>query len=353
MAVGDTLPVYGSSSGASNVHRVRSKRMLYISAVCAVLMVSAVIALTSAARGTGSTLVTAQAPAKPALAGKVVPPAAVANAGKPAPADSDSINFEAAKKLADEYVAQIKTLESSMAANQDCGSVHAIASQLESYIAAPPQQADFEKMVNSIKAAVLKESAYSYLEHVHKQSMESVFDTLEKSSAKCTAGAAHVAPEDSAVETEREAVEAKIDSAEQAREDLVKHEATAEAAVVAHDDHVHNEVITAQEILRLKNMQNHHIIQEEALSKIVADERKQIAAEESKIYEEALQQKHDQAVEQQLRENLIEEEKKVNHEINMENLLKTEEAALEKQQPPVAAAAHPAAPAKPVAPVHH
>ena len=39
--------------------------------------------------------------------------------------------------------------------------------------------------------------------------MESVFDTLEKSSAKCTNGAVHVAPvrqaEDSAVETEREA----------------------------------------------------------------------------------------------------------------------------------------------------
>ncbi len=100
-------------------------------------------------------------------------------------------------------------------------------------------------------------------------------------------------------------------------------------------------------------MQNHHIIQEEALSKIVLDERKQIAAEESKIYEEALQQKHDQAVEQQLRENLIEEEKKVNHEINMENLLKTEEASLEKQEAPAAAAA--AAPAKPVvqAQPHH
>jgi hypothetical protein len=35
------------------------------------------------------------------------------------------------------FSAQIQTLESSMAANQDCGSVHAIASQLESYIAAP------------------------------------------------------------------------------------------------------------------------------------------------------------------------------------------------------------------------
>ena len=123
------------------------------------------------------------------------------------------------------------------------------------------------------------------------------------------------------------------------------------------DNHAHHDLITAQEVLRLKNMQDHHIIQEEALTKIVLDERKQIAAEESKIYEEALQQKHDQAVEQQLRENLIEEEKKVNHEINMEDLLKTEEASLEKQEAPTAAAAaHPAAPAKPVAqaqPVHH
>ena len=232
MAIGDTLPVYGTSSGAPNMHRVRSKRMLYISAVCAVLMVSAVIALTSSARGSSTTLVAAKAPVaavKAAAIGKAVPVAMA----KPVVADPDSVHFEAAKKLADEYVSQIKTLESSMAATQDCGSVHGIASQLESYIAAPPQQADFEKLVNSIKAAVLKESAYSYLEHVHKQSMESVFDTLEKSSAKCTAGAAHTAHADGPVEKEREAVNAKIDAAEQAREDLVKDEAKEEAAVVA------------------------------------------------------------------------------------------------------------------------
>jgi len=333
--------------------------MLYISAVCAVLMVSAVVALTSAARGSSTSLVTAPAHPAPAANGKVVHPAPAANGkvvipvamAKPNAADPDSINFEAAKKLADQYVAQIKTLESSMAATQDCGSVHSIASQLESYIAAPPQQADFEKMVNNIKAAVLKESAYSYLEHVHKESMESVFDTLEKSSAKCTAGAAHVAPEEGPVEKERQAVEAKIDAAEQSREDLVKDEAKAEAEVVAHDNDVHSKQITAQEVLRLKNMQNHHIIEEEALSKIVLDERKQIAAEESKIYEEALQQKHDQAVEQQLRENLIEEEKKVNHEISEENLLKTEESSLEKQEE-AAAPAHPSAAAAPAKPVH-
>jgi hypothetical protein len=232
MAIGDTLPVYGTSSGAPNMHRVRSKRMLYISAVCAVLMVSAVIALTSSARGSSTSLVTAKAPVasvKTAAVGKAVPVAA----GKPVVADPDSVDFEAAKKLADEYVSQIKTLESSMAATEDCGSVHGIASQLESYIAAPPQQADFEKLVNNIKAAVLKESAYSYLEHVHKQSMESVFDTLEKSSAKCTAGAPHAAQADGPVEKEREAVNAKIDAAEQAREDLVKDEAKEEATVVA------------------------------------------------------------------------------------------------------------------------
>jgi hypothetical protein len=159
-----------------------------------------------------------------------------------------------------------------------------------------------------------------------------VFDTLEKSSAKCTSSSVHVAPEGGAVEKERQEVDAKIDAAEESRENLVKDEAKAEASVVAQDDHVHNAQIKAQEVLRLKNMQNHHIIEEEALTKIVLDERKQIAAEESKIYEEALQQKHDQAVEQQLRENLIEEEKKVNHEIAEENLLKTEEVALEKQE---------------------
>jgi len=346
MAIGDTLPVYGSSSGAPNIHRTRSKRMLYISAVCAVLMVAAVVALASAARSPSSAVLAAQAAVHPAPAGKVVP------AGKAVPpvamknpaADPDSVNFEAAKKLADEYVAQIKTLEGSMAATQDCGSVHSIASQLETYIAAPPQQADFEKVVNTIKAAVLKESAYSYLEHVHKQSMESVFDTLEKSSAKCTAGAVHNAAQEGPVEKERQQVEAKIDAAEESRENLLKDEAKEEAQVVAQDDHAHSEEIKAQEVLRLKNMQNHHIIEEEALSKIVLDERKQIAAEESKIYEEALQQKHDQAVEQQLRENLIEEEKKVNHEIAEETLLKTEEAALEKQEQPLAT---------PAAPAHH
>jgi hypothetical protein len=342
MAIGDTLPVYGSSVGAPNLHRVRSRRMLYISAVCAALMVSAVVALTVSSRSSSTTLVATHVPAHPALAGKAITSAAapskvVGKAVGKAVVDPDSTHFEAAKKLADDYVSQIKTLESSMAATQDCGSVHAIASQLESYIAAPPQQADFEKIVSSIKAAVLKESAYSYLEHVHKESMESVFDTLEKSSAKCTSGAVHAAPEDGAVEKERQEVEAKIDAAEESRENLVKDEAKHEAAVVANDDHVHNEQIKAQEVLRLKNMQNHHIIEEEALTKIVLDERKQIAAEESKIYEEALQQKHDQAVEQQLRENLIEEEKKVNHEIAEENLLKTEETSLEKQEQHAAA----------------
>jgi hypothetical protein len=321
--------------------------MLYISSVCATLMVAAVVALAASARQPSSELLAAKVPAHPALAVKSVPSPAV----KPV-ADPDSLNFEAAKKLADQYVAQIKTLESSMAATQDCGNVHSIASQLESYIAAPPQQADFEKIVNTIKAAVLKESAYSYLEHVHKDSMESVFDTLEKSSAKCTAGAAHVAAQEGPVEKEREQVEAKIDAAEESRENLLKDEAKEEAKVVAQDDHVHSEEIKAQEVLRLKNMQNHHIIEEEALSKIVLDERKQIAAEESKIYEEALQQKHDQAVEQQLRENLIEEEKKVNHEIAEENLLKTEEAALEKQEQQHAAPAVSAAPAA-AQPAHH
>jgi hypothetical protein len=348
MAIGDTLPVYGSPSGAPNMHRVRSRRMLYISAVCAALMVAAVIALASSARQPSSELlVAAKVPVHPALAGKTVPPAA----NKQPVADSDSINFEAAKKLADQYVAQIKTLESSMAATQDCGNVHSIASQLESYIAAPPQQADFERTVNTIKAAVLKESAYSYLEHVHKESMESVFDTLEKSSAKCTAGAAHVAAQEGPVDKEREQVEAKIDAAEESRENLLKDEAKEEAQVVAQDNRAHSEEIKAQEVLRLKNMENHHIIEEEALSKIVLDERKQIAAEESKIYEEALQQKHDQAVEQQLRENLIEEEKKVNHEIAEETLLKTEAAALEsQQQKQVATAPTAGAAAKPT---HH
>jgi hypothetical protein len=343
MAIGDTLPVYGASVSVPNVHRVRSRRMLYISAVCAALMVSAVVALTFSSRSSSTTLVATHVPAHPALAGKAIAGKAITSAAAPAKAvgkpvvDPDSTHFEAAKKLADDYVSQIKTLESSMAATQDCGSVHAIASQLESYIAAPPQQADFEKIVSSIKAAVLKESAYSYLEHVHKESMESVFDTLEKSSAKCTSGDVHAPPEDSAVEKERQEVEAKIDAAEESRENLVKDEAKAEAAVVANDDHAHNAQIKAQEVLRLKNMQNHHIIEEEALTKIVLDERKQIAAEESKIYEEALQQKHDQAVEQQLRENLIEEEKKVNHEIAEENLLKTEETSLEKEEQHAAA----------------
>ena len=111
MAIGDTLPVYGSSSGNPNVHRVRSKRMLYISAVCAVLMVSAVVALTSAARGSSTSLVTAPAHPAPAANGKVVHPAPAANGkavppvamAKPQAADPDSINFEAAKKLADQY----------------------------------------------------------------------------------------------------------------------------------------------------------------------------------------------------------------------------------------------------------
>ncbi len=113
MAIGDTLPVYGSSSGNPNVHRVRSKRMLYISAVCAVLMVSAVVALTAAARGSSTSLVTAPAHPTPAATGKAVPvhPAPAANGkvvppvamAKPEAADPDSINFEAAKKLADQY----------------------------------------------------------------------------------------------------------------------------------------------------------------------------------------------------------------------------------------------------------
>jgi hypothetical protein len=332
MAIGDTLPVYGSSSAAPNMHRVRSRRMLYISAVCAVLMVSAIVALTSSARGSSTTLITAQIPSHPALAAKPVAAVAATKSAANAaaqPVDADSIHFESAKKLADEYVAQIKTLESSMTASNDCGSVHAIASQLESYIASPPQQADFEKVVNSIQAAVLKESAYSYLEHVHKESMDSVFDTLEKSSAKCTVENGHAAPLEGPVDKERESVEAKIDAAEASRENLVKDEAKAEAAIVAQDDLAHTAQIKAQEILRLKSMQNHHIIQEEALEKIVLDEKKQISAEESKIYE-ALQQKHDQAVEQQLRENLIEEEKKVNHVVEEEKLLKAEESALEQ-----------------------
>ena len=313
MAIGDTLPVYGSSSDAPNTHRVRSKRMLYISAVCAVLMVSAIVALTSSARPSSSELVAAQAPLhKPIVTAAAAPAGKAAGkvVGKPV-VDADSLKFEAAKKLADAYVAQIKTLETGMAATEDCGHVHAIASELESYIAAPPQQADFEKTVNTIKAAVLKESAYSYLEQVHKESMESVFDTLEKSSAKCTAGAPATAAEEAPVEKEREDVEQKIDDAEAQREKLVKDEAKAEADIVAKDDLQHTNEIRAQESLRLKSMESHHIIEEEALQKIVLDEKKQIAAEESKIYEEALQQKHDQAVEQQLNENLIEEEKKV------------------------------------------
>jgi len=140
----------------------------------------------------------------------------------------------------------------------------------------------------------------------------------------------HAAPLEGPVDKERESVEAKIDAAEASRENLVKDEAKAEAAIVAQDDLAHTAQIKAQEILRLKSMQNHHIIQEEALEKIVLDEKKQISAEESKIYEEALQQKHDQAVEQQLRENLIEEEKKVNHVVEEEKLLKAEESALEQ-----------------------
>jgi len=336
MAIGDTLPVYGSSSDAPNTHRVRSKRMLYISAVCAVLMVSAIVALTSSARPASSELVAAQAPLvhKPVVTAAAQPAAKAVGkpVGKPV-VDADSQKFEGAKKLADEYVAQIKTLESSMAATEDCGNVHAIASQLESYIAAPPQQEEFEKTVNTIQAAVLKESAYSYLEQVHKESMESVFDTLEKSSAKCTAGAPAAAAEEAPVEKEREAVEQKIDDAEAQREKLVKDEAKAEEDIVAKDDAQHNAEITAQEALRLKNMESHHIIEEEALQKIVLDEKKQIAAEESKIYEEALQQKHDEAVEQQLRENLVEEEKKVNHQHEEEELLHNEEQALEKTEP--------------------
>jgi len=243
--------------------------------------------------------------------------------------DPDSLNFETARRIADDYAKNIKSLETSMTVAQDCASVHSIALQLESYIAAPPPQTLFESTVNAINAAVLREIAYSYLEQVHKDAMESVFDTLEQcSAAKCSPTAAS-ASEEGPVEKERQKVEAKIDSAEQSREDLVKDEAKAEADVVAKDNHVHNAEITAQEVLRLKSMENHHIIEEEALQKIALDERKQIAAEESKIYEEALQQKHDQAVEQQLRENLIEEEKKVNHEVAEESELKTEEARLE------------------------
>ena len=122
MAIGDTLPVYGASVSVPNVHRVRSRRMLYISAVCAALMVSAVVALTFSSRSSSTTLVATHVPAHPALAGQAIAGKAITSAAAPAKAvgkpvvDPDSTHFEAAKKLADEFFKRFVKLMTDRAA---------------------------------------------------------------------------------------------------------------------------------------------------------------------------------------------------------------------------------------------